>query len=209
MTLVDLFVKGGPVMVPLLLCSVLALAVTLERLWFLYCTRDDGEALIDEVKLALRHGKVLEAMQLVKRGRGPVSAVLTAAIAACDRPKDEIRERAEAVGRQEVFRMERRLNVLDAIVTLAPLLGLLGTVTGIIRSFRILALAQGVDQPAALSSGIAEALITTAAGLVIAIVSYAAYSWFSSLIDRRVHEMNQRVSELLDILEMPMAGGER
>lgn len=199
--MVDAIVKGGPLMIPLLILSILALAVSLERIWYLSRTRADSDELMDEVKLCFQENKILEAMQMVKRARGPVAAILAAGIAYSDRPKEELREHLEEVGQEEVFRMERGLGLLSTIVSVAPLIGLLGTVTGIIRSFRVMGAFQGIESnPAALSVGIAEALITTAAGLFIAIPSLMVYNWLTGQIDRRVREMSRRALELTDLL---------
>ncbi|MGI6567230.1 MAG: MotA/TolQ/ExbB proton channel family protein [Firmicutes bacterium] len=199
--MLDLIIRGGPVMIPLLLCSVLVVAVSLERLVYLLRCRVDTEDLMDDIKLALQQGKILEAIQIAKKTRGPVAAVLAAGIAHYDKDKQFIRERLEEVAHEEVFRMERRLGLLDAIITAAPLLGLLGTVTGIINSFQVIAAVGGLDDTLALSSGIAEALITTAAGLIIAIPGTLIYSYLSGLIDRLVVDINKRSSELLAIFE--------
>lgn len=198
--MVDVIVKGGPVMYPLLLASVLALAVSLERLWYLYRTRVDSEDLMDEVRLNLNQGKLMQAVQVAKRSRSQVAALIATAIAYSDLPPDELREKLDDVGRVELYKMERRLVMLDAVVTIAPLLGLLGTVTGIIRSFNVLGALEGLASPQALSVGIAEALITTAAGLVIAIPSMAVYHWISSIIDRRVADMNRRTGEIIELV---------
>ncbi|NMB25594.1 MAG: MotA/TolQ/ExbB proton channel family protein [Firmicutes bacterium] len=199
--MLDMIIRGGPVMIPLLLCSVLMLAVCLERLFYLWRSRIDTEDLMDDIKLALQQGKILEAMQISKKARGPVAAVLAAGIAHYDKDKEHIRERLEEVAHEEVFRMERRLGMLDVLVTIAPLLGLLGTVTGIIKSFQVITAVGGMDDPLALSGGIAEALVTTAVGLIIAIPGMLVYSYLTSLIDRLVVDINKRSSELLVILE--------
>ena len=107
----------------------------------------------------------------------------------------------EMVGKEEIFKMERRLNALDTIVTIAPLLGILGTVTGIINSFNVLAGLEGVVNHQLLSVGIAEALLTTATGLIIAIPSSAVYSYVNTLIDRNMADMSKRSSELLGLLK--------
>ncbi|MBO8140994.1 MAG: MotA/TolQ/ExbB proton channel family protein [Firmicutes bacterium] len=198
--MIDVLVKGGLVMIPLLFCSVLTVAVALERLWYLYSTRADSDDLMDEVKLALEQGKVLEAVQIAKRSRGQVAALVATGIAYSDRPRDELKERLEEVGRDELYKMERRLVMLDSIATIAPLLGLLGTVTGIMRSFNVLGSLAGLDSPQVLASGIAEALITTAAGLVVAVPTVVLYNWIGSIIDRRVADMNRRSGELLEVL---------
>lgn len=199
--MLDMIFRGGPVMIPLLICSVLMLAVALERLFYLLRCRVDTEDLMDDIKLALQQGKILEAMQIAKKSRGPVAAVLAAGIAHYDKDKEHIRERLQEVANEEVFRMERRLGMLEVLVTVSPLLGLLGTVTGIIKSFQVIAAVGGLEEPLAVSVGIAEALITTAVGLIIAIPGMLIFSYLTSLIDRLVVDINKRSSELLVILE--------
>jgi len=153
-----IFELGGPVMIPLFLCSVFAVAVGIERLWFLVRTRIDTEDLLEDVKLSLGQGKVLEAMQIAKKARGPVASVIAAGIAFYDHERDEIKEHMLAVGKEEIYKMERRMGALDTIVMISPLLGILGTVTGIISSFNVMAALEGVAQASALSSGIAEGI---------------------------------------------------
>lgn len=198
--MIDWLVKGGPVMIPLLFASVLAVAVALERLWYLYRTKVDSEDLIDEVKLNLNEGKFLQAVQVAKRARGQVANLVATGVAYSDLPADDLRERLDDVGRDELFKMERRLVILDGVATISPLLGLLGTVTGIIKSFNVLGGMDGLSSPQTLSVGIAEALITTAAGLIVAIPSMVLYHWINGIIDRRVAEMNRRSAELVDAL---------
>lgn len=198
--MIDWLVKGGPVMIPLLFASVLALAVALERLWYLYSTRVDSEDLIDEVKLNLNEGKFLQAVQVAKRAKGQVANMVATGIAYSDLPADDLKERLDDVGRDELYKMERRLVVLDGVATIAPLLGLLGTVTGIIKSFNVMGGMDGLSSPQALSVGIAEALITTAAGLIVAIPAMVLYHWINGIIDRRVADMNRRSGEIVDAL---------
>src|SRR5690625_3748362 len=198
--MIEWLVKGGPVMIPLLLASVLALAVALERLWYLYRTKVDSEDLIDEVKLNLNEGKFLQAVQVAKRARGQVANLVATGVAYSDLPADDLKERLDDVGRDELFKMERRLVILDGVATIAPLLGLLGTVTGIIKSFNVLGGMDGLSSPQALSVGIAEALITTAAGLIVAIPAMVLYHWINGIIDRRVADMNRRSGEIVDAL---------
>lgn len=195
--MIELIINGGPVMIPLLLCSVIAVAVALERAWFLLRNKTDTEDLIEDVKLSLGQGKVLEAMQMTKKARGPVASVLASGIAYYDRPTENIKAHMEDVGKEEVYKMEKRMNILSMIVTVAPLLGLLGTVTGIMEAFNVMDAMQGIASPADLSGGIAEALITTAAGLIIAIPTMVVYSSLDNIIDRNIAEMSKRSTELL------------
>ncbi len=196
----DILAKGGPVMIPLVLVSVMAVAISLERMWYFARLRGDRPDLMEELRVYLYEGRLLEAMQSIRRYNGPTAAILAEGLAAWDRSVDEVRQRLERVGQEEVLKMEARMAWLDAIVTGAPMLGLLGTVTGIIRSFRILSQLQGIEQPSALSAGIAEALITTAAGLVIAVPVLFVYVYLSTLIDRRVAQLNRVSSQFLQLL---------
>lgn len=198
--MLDIIVLGGPLMIPIVLCSVVALAVTLERWWYLHRCSIDTDDLMDDIKLAVQAGKYLEAMQIAKRSRGPVAAVVAAGIAYYDRDQEELRNHMDEVGQFEVAKLERRIPVLELIVAVAPMLGLLGTVTGLIDCFNVLAALQGLGEPTALSAGVAEALITTAAGLFVAIPTMIANSFLSNRIDRLVADMNKRESELFNVL---------
>ncbi len=196
----DTLVKGGPVMVPIIFCSVVGLAVILERLWFFWRTRADGDDLIAEIDDCLRQGKPLEAMQQARQHPGPGAAMLAAGVAYADIGPAELRVHLEQAAGAEIYRMKRGLSLLGAIAAISPLLGLLGTVTGIISSFHVLASLQGLAGSSALSEGIAEALIATAAGLTVAIPALAFYEWFNSIIEHRVQEMNRQGSQFVDIV---------
>ncbi|WP_461363861.1 MotA/TolQ/ExbB proton channel family protein [Candidatus Darwinibacter acetoxidans] len=199
--MLKIFALGGPVMIPLLFCSIFALAIGIERLWYLLRSRVDTDDLLEDIKLSLGQGKVLEAMQIAKKSRGPVAAVLAAGIAHYDRGREEIKENMDIVGRDEIFKMERRIGALELIVAISPLLGILGTVTGIIQSFNVVAALEGIGQAAELSAGIAEALITTATGLIIAVPTMAVTAFLNSIIDRNIADMNKKSTELLNVLD--------
>lgn len=139
-------------------------------------------------------------MQIAKKSRGPVAAILSGGIAYYDRDKIEIKERMQEIGRLEIYKMEKRMNILNMIISIAPLLGLLGTVTGIIDAFNVMGAMQGVHQPSDISAGIAEALITTAAGLIIAIPTMVLTVYLNGIIDRNIAEMDRRSKELLELL---------
>lgn len=199
--MLKVFELGGPVMIPLLLCSIFSVAIGIERLWYLLRCRIDTDDLLEDIKLSLGQGKVLEAMQTAKKARGPVAAVLATGIAHYDKDREEIKELMQVVGQEEIYKMERRMGGLDVIVTMAPLLGILGTVTGIIKSFNVLAALEGVQQASAISAGIAEALITTAAGLIIAIPTMALTAYLNGIINAQVTDLNKKGTELLNVLD--------
>ena len=153
----------------LLACSVVALAIALERLYNLLRAQNDADKLIGAVKRHLNQGRFLEALKFAKQERGPIAAVLAAGIQNYGRDLNEVERNMNLVAEQELYRMRKRLPALQIIATISPLLGLLGTVTGEIKVFNVLGQLQGVSDPVAMSSGIAEALLTTAYGLIIAI----------------------------------------
>lgn len=199
--MLKVFELGGPVMIPLLLCSIFSVAIGIERLWYLLRCRIDTDDLLEDIKLSLGQGKVLEAMQTAKKARGPVAAVLATGIAHYDKDREEIKELMQVVGQEEIYKMERRMGGLDVIVTMAPLLGILGTVTGIIKSFNVMTALEGVQQASAISAGIAEALITTAAGLIIAIPTMALTAYLNGIINAQVTDLNKKGTELLNVLD--------
>lgn len=184
------FEKGGPVMWPLLLCSLVTLAVALERLFYcmreFYATRRNAPAVEKAVGLAAR-GCFAEAGALVRGGRSCGARLLDTALKHRDMV---LHEALETAALAEIDRLRRGLTVLDTIVTLAPMLGILGTVTGIISSFELLS-SSGIQNPSAVTGGIAEALITTATGLVVAMLALVPYNGFCAHIRRRTRHMEQ------------------
>ncbi len=187
---VSFLVKGGPVMVPLLLCSLTALAVTLERLLF---WRSLGDRWMAEQVLALaQRGELAEAEALASASPHPVGGVLAAGLGHRN-PSPDAAMKAEAL--RELPRLRRYLPVLDTIITMAPLLGLLGTVTGMIGAFGIMA-ESGINQPHAVTGGVGEALIATASGLLIAIATLLPYNYFTSRADREAEAMEQYATRL-------------
>ena len=181
---VALIAKGGPVMIPLAVCSIVALAVVLERAW---AWRGLGRSRDPEGVLArAAGGKWEDACRVGEASRSPVARVLAAGI----RHRDPAATLAmEAAARAEVARLKRYLPVLDTIITLSPLLGLLGTVTGMITAFGVMA-QSGMNTPDAITGGVGEALIATAAGLGVAIAALVPFNFF-----------NSRVETLLDTIE--------
>jgi len=189
---------GGPVMVPLAVCSFLSLAVIIERAWFYRRNAADGRQLMHQVRAAVEREDLALALELCERARGPLPAVLAAGVAAAWQGRDPAKAMEECA-MDALPRINQRLVVLDTVVTLAPLLGLLGTVTGMIRSFHIVAQV-GMSHPTGITAGVAEALIATATGLVIAIYSLVAYNYFLDHVKHVVGEIEVRATQLANLL---------
>jgi len=189
-TLVSMLAKGGLVMVPLLVCSVLSLTVIIERAAYWWNRRDSAP-----VERALRmaeHAKFDEAAELLGSLRGPAARVVAAGLQHRGAAPTKAMEMA---AQEEMGQMRRYLPLLDTVITLSPLLGLLGTVTGMIAAFGVLS-SSGLNQPTAITGGVAEALIATAAGLGIAIVTLVPYNYFSSKADRAGEAMEECATRL-------------
>lgn len=192
MDLLGFFTKGGWVMWPILFCSVVMLALAAERLWRYSRVRLAGEVLAERVGQALSRGDRAAALAQAGEDPGPLGRVLGAA--AQVEPKD--RETMETVlidaQQSEVRVLERYLPVLAAIGNLAPLLGLLGTVTGMIKAFMIIQETGGKVNAAVLAGGIWEAMLTTAFGLIVALPTMAAHSYLAARVDRFHDELASR-----------------
>lgn len=194
-------VKGGIVMVPLLLCSVVALIVSIERWLYLKNARVDGDKLMGKVRAALERSSTEEARGVCEATPGPVARVLAATLAHFDMPKDDLREVAREVALAEQPVLDGHLPVLATIVTVSPLLGLLGTISGLIKIFHAIG-GGGIGDPSLLPVGIAEAMVTTFTGLAIAIPFLVVYNSLSARVESVTHEIELRVTELLNIQTM-------
>jgi len=203
---------GGPLMWPIILCSIAAVAIILERLWTLQDRRVLPPALTKKVWQLVDTGQINDKVIAALERNSPLGRVLAAGLANRHRPREIVMERLEDTGRHVVYELERFLNTLGTIAVISPLLGLLGTVTGIIRAFHAIE-AGGVGDPRALSGGIAESLIATAAGMCVAIPALFSYRYLRGRVDRIVVEMEKDAIRLADAVEAAAererAGGAR
>ncbi len=190
--------KGGPVMVPLAVCSMLAATVLVERFLALRKADRGGEGLIGRIRQAYRAGDGAEALAECERVGGPVANVLAAGLRGFLRG-ESVTEAMQEQMLADQRTLNRRLVVLDTIVTLAPLLGLLGTVLGMISAFRIISVS-GTSHPAGITGGVAEALIATATGLAIAIFSLVGYNWCRDKLRQITEEIELRATQLENLL---------
>lgn len=196
----ELFLKGGFLMYPIAFCSVIALGIFLERLFFLRRKRVIPRDFLIAIEDMIVRGKLAEGITLCKQNNSVISHVLKTALEHYASRREVIKERIEEVGRREAASLESYINVIGTVAGIAPLLGLLGTVSGMIKSFNIISL-QGVADPASLAGGISEALITTAAGLVVAIPAYVMYRYLMNKADSLILEMEESSIGMLDILK--------
>ncbi|WMJ68622.1 MotA/TolQ/ExbB proton channel family protein [Stenotrophomonas sp. 24(2023)] len=196
----ELVKAGGWPMVPLLLLGVLALAIVLERFWSLRRNEVLPPGLGQEVRNWAARGKLDPAHLQSLRANSPLGALLAAALEARNRPRDQIRERIEDTGRHLVHRMERFLNALGTIASAGPLLGLLGTVVGMIQMFLGI-LDHGVGDVNQLAGGIGKALVCTATGMIVAIPALMFHRYFKGRIQGYVIEMEQEATALMDALD--------
>lgn len=196
--MMDFFLSGGPVMYPLLLCSILVLFVIIERLVFWFTIDlQRNHALLDEVLELCRQGNWDDVREKVTGTRDYVIRILVTGILHRDYSMSKAMESAATV---QLQKMGRFMGVLDTMITVAPLLGILGTVIGIIESFEILG-ASGIADPRTVTGGIAQALITTATGLAIAIFSVFPYNYFRARLRRAAHLIEQYATSLEIVYE--------
>ncbi len=196
----DMVIGGGPIMIPIALCSVIALAYTVERWLRLRASALGTNGFGGELLMAVKEGGAERGLALCAERDQPLARVVRAALVAWSAPFLEREKAVEDAGAREVRRLSANLKPLVAIGMIAPLLGLLGTVWGMILAFSTIAVQDGLGKPEVLASGISQALITTAAGLTIAIPTQAAYYYLKGRIERfsrSAEELYGKVTESL------------
>ncbi|MBI3016762.1 MAG: MotA/TolQ/ExbB proton channel family protein, partial [Deltaproteobacteria bacterium] len=175
------FIEGGPVMWPLLLCSIAALAIFLEKLYSLRREKIIPRSLLSTINSLISDKKISEVKLACQQNQSTLATVLHAGVSLHGKKRDRVKENIEEVGKKEVLNLSRNIGALATIAHISPLLGLLGTVTGMFRVFQVIT-SQGVGNAQSLAGGIAEALITTIAGLVIAIPTVVAYRYLTAKV---------------------------
>jgi biopolymer transport protein ExbB len=197
--MLELFKAGGWLMLPLFVCSVIAIGIIAERFWSLQGKHISPPELVTQIWQWLRFQQVDESRIRALQASSPLGRILAAGLINREYSREITKESIEDVGRHVTVSLEKNLNTLGTIAAITPLLGLLGTVIGMIKVFAVIT-TEGVGNPETLAGGISEALITTATGLVVAIPSLIFYRYFRGKINRLVVDMEQQAMKLIEIL---------
>lgn len=206
MNIFSILVRGGWLMIPIIICSFIAAAIIIERWLSLRRARVNTGTLMNRVRQALRGGELGRAVDVCDETPGPVAGMLKEGILRAGASRSLIRETVEGAGKAELYQMERGLDSLATVASVAPLLGFLGTVTGMIRAFMEIQSLGGQVNANVLAGGIWEALMTTAAGLTVGIPALIFYNWLVGKVRHFVFEMERSSMELLDLLATPDSG---
>ena len=201
LTLFNLFNQGGVVMWPILLCSIITLAVIIEKFFTLSKVKINPEKLMASIRESLAQKNIVGAIDACRQVNAPVANVLRRGIQQFDNGKEAMRQAIENSGREEIFHLEKRLSVLANMAGVAPMLGFLGTVTGMIQTFYTIQLMGGNLSPSDLAGGIWEAMLTTAFGLIVGIPALGFYNYFVSRVTRFIFEIETLTEEFLGIDE--------
>jgi biopolymer transport protein ExbB len=206
---VSLIIKGGPVMIPIILLSIIGLAMILERAWTLWKIRLDIPQFAQEIFLYLEKGHFQKALERCEKVKHPIAEVFKLGILNRALKRDEIEKMMEREGDEQVQYLEQYLGALIIIIGVEPMLGFLGTIVGLIQAFMAWEQLGSNITVGALAAGIYQAMITTAGGLIVAIPYYVAYHLIVGKIKSHAQEMTYYGNELIDILARPREGGVR
>ncbi|PLY15960.1 MAG: biopolymer transporter ExbB [Sedimenticola sp.] len=190
----------GWLMLPIIICSIAAMAIIIERLWSLRLSRVVPENLVAQIWQLHRKRQLTNAHVNTVRESSPLGRILAAGLVNRSHSREVMKESIEEVGRQTVIELERYLNTLGTVASITPLLGLLGTVIGMIKVFAAITTA-GVGNPTVLAGGISEALITTAAGLSVAIPSLMFHRYFTARVDQLVVKMEEEALKMVEVMK--------
>jgi biopolymer transport protein ExbB len=198
--MLEILQKGGPLMGIILLCSVVTLGVFFERLLYLHRVSIRVGEFLEGLRLLIQRNHLAEALQECVTISGPVARVIQAALQKPDSSRTELKEITTDAGLLELPKLERNLSVLSMLAYITPLIGLLGTVLGLLDAFLAITSHGGYATTADIAKGVFESLITTAAGLAVAIPAFLAYSYLSSRVNDLIHDMERAGIEIVQLL---------
>jgi biopolymer transport protein ExbB len=202
-TLWYLIMKGGFMMIPIFLLSILAVYVFIERIMTVNRASKTPDGFFDNIKDLVLRGDLSGARLLCAQNDTPVAKMIEKGISRLGGQLKNIEASIENVGKIEVYKLEKNLSLLATTAGAAPMIGFLGTVTGMIRAFIAIAQEQGTVSPRLLSSGIYEAMVTTAAGLIVGIVAYLGYNFLVTRIQKLIYRMEYTSINFIDLLQEP------
>jgi biopolymer transport protein ExbB len=200
-SLIDLIFKGGFMMIPLLILSILAVYIFFERIMTLKKASKTPAGFVDKIKSMVLNGDVNGARLICSQTDTPIAKMVEKGIARIGNPLKNIEVAIENVGKVEIYKLEKNLSLLATISGAAPMLGFLGTVFGMIQAFISIAQEEGSVSPKLLSEGIYIAMITTAAGLFVGIVAYLGYNYLVAQVQKEIHKMEHTSIDFIDLLQ--------
>ncbi len=200
MDLLSGFLKGGLLMWPIFLCSIVALGIIIERYFILRSASVNVPRFMIQIREHLKKGDIIEAINFCSEINSPISNIIRKGLTKFHFGTDRVKESIENAGRQEIYKLEKGLSILATISGVAPLLGFLGTVTGMISAFIKIETLGGNASPSDLAGGIWEALVTTAFGLTVGIFAYLFYNYFTARVTKLVSEMEVTSTDFIDVL---------
>lgn len=199
----DLMVEGGILMIPILILLLISFYVIIERWSAISKSHTDTNRFLNTIGSMLKTGKQSNALAYCQEFDKPLSRIIMAGIKRLGRPIRDIEDAIYNAGKKEIFFLEKRMNWLATIAGVAPLIGFTGTVTGMIEAFMDIQSLQGNVNPSALAGGIWEALITTAAGLIVGLIAFGFYNLLLGRINRSIFELENASADFLDLLQSP------
>jgi biopolymer transport protein ExbB len=202
-SLIDLLFEGGFMMIPIILLSMMAIYIFVERLLTIKKASQTSPLFMEKIKRHVVTGDINGARMLCVDEDTPIAKMIEKGISRIGSPLKNIEVAIENVGKIEVYNLEKNLSVLATIAGAAPMIGFLGTVTGMIQAFIAIAQQEGTVSPKLLSSGIYEAMITTASGLMVGIVAYLGYNYLVTRVQKLIHRMEYSSIDFIDLLQEP------
>ena len=203
MALISLIFQGGYMMIPILLLSLAAVYVYVERIRTVGRAAKTPAGFMDNIKRLVGDGDLSGAKVLCQQSDTPIGRMIGKGLSRIGSPLKNIEVSIENMGRIEIYKLEKNLSLLATISGAAPMIGFLGTVTGMIRAFISIAQEEGAVSPKLLSAGIYEAMITTAAGLFVGIIAYLGYNYLVTRVQKVVHNMEYTSIDFIDLLQEP------
>ena len=200
----DTLVQGGVIMIPIVLLSIFTIYLFVERLITLRRAHANRDHVMAKVREYIKAGDIHGAITFCESQDKPLTHILQQGLERLGRPIAEIQEAVQAAGKHEVFELEKRTDLLASIAGIAPMLGFLGTVTGMIEAFQEIQRLQGNVNPSVLAGGIWEALLTTATGLIVGILAIFFYNLLTNRISRLVNDMERSATDFIDLLQAPV-----
>jgi len=203
LSVIDLTLKGGFMMIPIVLLSFVAIYIFFERFLTIQKANQDPDAFMHKIKEQVLKGDINGAKLLCSQTDSPIARMIEKGISRIGSPLKNIEASIENVGKIEIFKLERNLSTLATVSGVAPMMGFLGTVIGMVKAFISISQQEGSVSPKLLSDGIYTAMITTVAGLFVGIVAYLAYNYLVSRVQKVIHKMEYTSIDFVDLLQEP------